>query len=64
MKYFHENYVAKILSQLNESKSLLERCRNASGRLEIGLYEDVQVFLHNNTPAPGKLEVIDKPNDH
>lgn len=31
---------------LKTATALLTRCRNAAGRVEIGLYEDIQEFLH------------------
>ncbi len=32
---------------LAEATRLLTRCRNSAGRMELGLYEDVQTFLHS-----------------
>jgi len=36
----------ELNEKLKAATVLLTRCRDAAGRMEIGLYEDIQEFLH------------------
>jgi hypothetical protein len=41
--------------KLQAASRLLTRCRDSAGRMEMGLYEDIQNYLHddkNQTPPP------------
>lgn len=40
------SFAEQLERELKTATALLTRCRNAAGRVEIGLYEDIQEFLH------------------
>lgn len=61
MIYYPQNYVDALKSKLRDADDLIERCRNAAGRIEIGLYDDLQSHLHFSPPLPpSENELITK----
>lgn len=39
----------KLKLEFDKAYSLLRRCRDSAGRMEMGLYEDLQNFLHKHS---------------